>query len=600
MEKPKNIKDGTEVVEFYKKQNEKMTSLHDQFEADYARWRLEKIRVVGKEEGDYDVVITNRPRVFADKLVSELSDAKLKLTIAPFGKKREREAASMTEQTAYGLLEMANDLNLSRPYGKKVQDAMAWHLVNRGIVAIRCWVSEEEVNGETRLCPDIAIWDKLTTEFESSRYGLSRICHTRQTTADQIEGEYGIKVQGDNKENVVVYDYFDEEDEVVVVDGEIVYVMAHKRGYVPARVITCGSTPFIESTRFSGDTLKDMVESAYSKNRDIWDLESRILSYQTTIVGMAAHTPIVVEYDSSTGAGPPEVKKNPWQQNSQITLDKAKGQTVAPLFKPVLPQDAAELHGAILQLEGMGSAPPILYGRQDRDATAQGTAMLIHAGMGALKNGKSAMETGLTWIVNEAIRQYKDGEFETVQFQAMDRTEKKFSITVEREKLLTDRRIEAELDIYTPQDQMQNIGMASTSVKTGLLSKQTARERYLSVEDTDAEQQVIDREEGEAAAGVKLRHLHKALIEDGDEVGAAWVGHQLEMMTQAMMKQMTGGDQGLKQPGGGEERLPGSTEMPQPPMPMEPGLQDIGQSRPMKPETVMGRLRNALGRRGQR
>lgn len=538
--------DASEITQFFADQTSIVQPMLDRMEEDYSQWAMDEIDQTDAEKGEFERYIGNKPRVFADKVIEELSSGKVKFTIPIFkdkgkrGEKSEREACSMTEQAVYGLLRMADNLLVSDPFSTNSQSLMAWYGTMGRYVILRFRMYEETERGEKVVVPDLAVWDGYNTRWTTKRRGIGRVCYKRYASIEDIEDQYEkTDVAHDERGRVVVYDHWDEEREAVVVGSEIVHFVEHKLGYVPVGIFASGSAPLVQHEAFDINLIRHVNESVLARSRRVWKEEDEFNSYVKTQAKLGIDQILKVKYDSSKGGRPPEFTGDPRKTGSEIILDEGKGEDVEPLLPGPLSQQIMVMLDKVGNQASLGSAPDIFYGRQETQTTAQGTAMLIHAAMTALKSGIRQIEQGYTWFANEAIRQYKAGKWKDIQVQGVDHAEAQFAVAIERDKLVTDRRIEASLNIETPQDELENIGKAIELDKSDLVSKQTIRDRLLHVADTDAEESKVLMEKIGATEFVALRRAQKEFIEAGDFDAADAVGLLLEAVKQRIISQMT-------------------------------------------------------------
>ena len=551
--------DAKEITDFVEQNKKDTAPLRRRIENDVPFYLLNYFNM-GKAKGDYQIVTSNKPRTFADKLIDELSNAEKKVRIPIYkDTKGDRDKCSMTEQLFYGLLNMI-DHNLMNSTQPSSQGQIAWDVFVRGWVVLRYWMYQE---GDD-IVPDLAIWDVLDTFWLAGDRRLNRVCHTRYDTKYNVDKKYNQNFTADGEGNVLVYDHWDDQKETVVVDGAVVDSQKNWRKIIPVFIMPVGSMPMRRSDKYSKEMQAEVGPSCFARNREIWTIESQLDSYDLTNIGLAVHTPVVKEYDSSKGGEAVALEKNPYQVGATVDVDIGRGQKIYPMFPPPASLVIPRLSDKLEAMESMGALPRIMYGRQEQQTTAQGTAMLIHAGMGVLKSGINLMRNAYTWLANEAAKQYKDGSFEEIQVQGVDHRNKQFSTKIVKEDIVTDRRIEVEIKIATPQDELTNIGIADTAVKGRLLSLETIMDKYLSVPDVEAEKDKINREEGERVFPTHLLKMRDDLINDKDPDMRkyAWVIDAfIRQLLQSLMPQPTpaapGGPPGAGQGGG-------VTGMPQP------------------------------------
>jgi len=235
------------------------------------------------------------------------------------------------------------------------------------------------------------------------------------------------------------------------------------------------------------------------------------MSYYLTITAMGARTPLVVYYSGDT---PPEFENNPYAKGNVIFLKKDK-EEARGLLKADLPRDARLLLDVLGGQVSLGGLPPVAYGELEKQLPASGISLLTHSAQSILKPRRQALEKAFVWIAIELVDQYKSGGFSAVKLQGVDSLNRRFHVRIKPDDVCDDWRLEAELVPDMPQDELQNAGIATQLVKSKVISRQTAMDRYLHVSDPDAEVSRIEREQAGELPGVRLRRLAEALIDDG-------------------------------------------------------------------------------------
>jgi hypothetical protein len=479
-------------------------------EEDFSLWRLDPYRV-GKNEGDYRDFTTNSPAVLGNKVIDLLGSSRLRFTIPITDESEdERQRLSLTERFVYGAINLA-DQRLAASIAPSIQAQLAWYTTLRGWYAVRCYMRQGEVGGKQTTIPDIAVWDILNTYWGLGADGVSWACYKRYASVEQIRGEYGVAVNPDDWGRVAVYDYWDAENEAVIVgDSFVKEPQPHGLNRIPVLIGTVGSAPLVQSDAF-GDTIRNVGESVYVNNRHIYPRQSEMLSYYLTVTAMGARTPLVVYYSGET---PPEFENNPYAKGNVIFLKKGK-EEARELLKADLPRDAGILLSFLNQQVSIGGLPPISYGEINHQLPASGINMLTHSASSMLLPRSRAIEQAFEWIAGELVDQYKTGHFSDLKLQGIDGADRRFRVKVKPEEICDEWRISAELVPDLPQDELQNAGIATQLVKAEIISRETAMDKYLHVPDTDSEAGKIVREQAENLAPIKLRKLAASLLRDG-------------------------------------------------------------------------------------
>jgi len=344
--------------------------LRERMESDFSLWRLDPFQL-GKTQGDYSDVTSNAPAVLANRVIEILSDARLRFVI-PLADEDEaaRARLALTERFVQGALNLA-DQRLAGMVAPSVQQQLAWYTTLRGWYAVRVYLREDAAGC---VVPDIAVWDVLNTYWGMGASGLAWACYRRYASAEQLRAEYGLETVPDEYGRVPVYDYWDDENEAVIVGGDFVLPPTpHGLGRIPVLIGAAGAAPLVQSARYS-DTLRNVGESVYANNRQLYPRQSEVLTYYLTITAMGARTPLVVYYSGDT---PPEFENNPYAKGNVIFLKKDK-EEARELLKADLPHDARLLLDFLSGQVSLGGLPPVAYGEMDQQLPASGISMLTH------------------------------------------------------------------------------------------------------------------------------------------------------------------------------------------------------------------------------
>ena len=528
-----------EIIDQVKACKKRTGALRERMDDDFKLLIMEKFEI-DKKKGDYESYDTKSPSVLSTKQTEMLASAALKFTI-PLDKetKAERKKVSDTERFAYGAVNKGDEWNMLDPHNPPMQEQTAWYVVNRGWIVWRFLMRQD---GD-EIIPDWAAWDMRNVYWGLGKRGLGWACNLRYASEEQIESEWNLKPEADKKGRVLVYDHWGKEFERVVIGNEIKHQVEHKQDRVPVLILPVGSMPFVQMED-NDETLKYMGDSCFVNNRHLYPKQSELLSYYFTVIATGTRVPTVVYYKGPT---PPEFESNPYLKGSTIFLSVDKGEKVEEFFKPTMPQDAAAAVSWVNSEISIGCLSPIMSGEINQQIPTSGMALLIHAGMGVLKPRIKAMERAYTWLVNEAVRQYKNNEeFADLKLDGFDAAGRHFTLNVNKDKLYDDRRLMAKIKPEMPQEQLQEAGIATQLVEAGLMSPETAMDRYLHIQDTDLEVMKIARAKAENMEPIVLRKAAAAFIHD-KQLGLAQIFID-EIRARAAQGQGGGG-----RPGGGQQ-----------------------------------------------
>jgi len=529
--------EAAENVSWIKKKFDTISDLRDRFETDFGFIRSEQF-TIPKKEGKWDSFTTNRPSTDANKIINVLASAKVKISIPLTDEdKQQRVDLSTTERFVYGCISLRDNLMSGIPEALPLQSGLSWHAPIRGWIGLLCYFYEKDDGKNGKVCPHIAVWDILNTAWASGYNGLVKAGNMRYASPEEIKDQYKEDLKPDNYGRVVIYDIWDKDEHGVIgtdganskSNGYLLKPEKHGLDHVPALILPGGSTPLVQSKDYT-DTIKNVGESVFVNNRNLFEAESRMGTYLMTFAGRAAKTPMAHEWDSTKGGNFPALEGNPFEKGSEIPIDIGKGEKMTPLIPPELTRDFFSFQQYLLGRLEVGGQAPVSFGQISQALPAAGINILRHASMENIKPPQKLMERAYQWLAHELVSQYKNGKFGKMEIQGIDGSNRKFRMEVEPENIDDSWQFETELITDFPQDDMANVGMSVQLKQAKLLSDQTIRDKYLNVADTDSEERKLDNQAANEVAFIKLRHLAVALLKDGDIEGAQFIMDDIERM----------------------------------------------------------------------
>ena len=494
----RTIKDMKKAIDGSKS---RLTDLRTRFENDYGLYRLEAYnRGIG-----YESVTRNEPKTLVNKVISLLSSAERTIRIPlAVDNEKERKAKSNAERFIIGSFNLI-DSRLQSFLQPSLQEQEAFFATIRGWFAIRAYIRTGK-NGN--VIPDIAVWDILNTDFVIGDEGVSWVCHHRTATPSQIEAEYGITTRG---QKITVYDWWDDEIYNTFIDDKfVIEPKKHKLGHLPVLVTQVGSVPFIQSDKFT-DTIKDSGESVLAPNRGLIPSLNKMISDYQTIIDHGVHNPAM----AISKDGKPFIPEGIYKEGSVVNISRDKGQEIAPLYQPIMPKDAEVLWSAYNRMWEIGGLSPLAYGLLERDVSGYGISLLHHASESILMAPKKTMERSEEWLARELLTQYANGKFGKLKLHGREGTNEDFDVELQPKDVKGDWFPKVELKASLPEDEAARYTMAQIAIQSELLSRETARDRLLGVQDTDAETQKVMREKAMNMPAIMLRQMASSLILEG-------------------------------------------------------------------------------------
>ncbi len=519
------------------------SELRKRFEDDYDDFIGEQFNIP-RVEGKWESYTTNRPSTDAGKTISLLSSARVKLWIPiPEGEEKKRKALSKTEQFVYGAIALRDSVVMTIPEALPLQSGIVWAPVVRGWSVVRAYLFEDDDGKNGKIFSDIAVWDILNVDWISGSRGLLWVCNTRWATPEDVKDQYGEELAPDKNGRVELIDVWDGQEKGVIGGhsdednkGWLKKPDVHGIGHPPVLILPNGSTPLVQSERHS-DTIKNVGESFAQHNRNLYKTESRMGSYFLTMAGIAAKTPMRAMYDSIKGGQAIEFEgASPFEKGSLVNLDEGKGQKLESGITPQMSRDAYAFWDYLQARERAGGAAAISFGESPFPSTAAGTSQILHQAQTVIHNPRETVETTYVWLAHELISQYKSGNFGEMEIQGIDGSNQKFKVKVKPNEIDDSWQFQAKLIVDMPQDEQAKAGIAVMLKEADLLSGQTIRDRHLDVDDTDYEQQLIDKESAYSVASIAMRKVAAALRVDGDDQGADFIEESIEQARQTQQR----------------------------------------------------------------
>lgn len=476
---------------------------------------------VSTVKGSYRTYVSNKPMTFGNKIVELLSSMDMFLRIPLLKQpKKGRQGISDVEAFGYGIQDLA-DQRLVMVGEKRIGDALAFNIPIFGCAFIFEFVhKDEDLEGNEITVPDIKIWDAPNTYWFMGKRGLRWIAHSRVADVDSTRDEYGddtISEDVPDTGQCTLYDVWDDNTEKVLVNDKKLHEEKHGLGYVPVRFQQCGSVPYIQIPGYD-DTIKDSFKSIYDSNYNgVYESFSEAMSYGLDIMSKESKTPMVVLAEGGAKALklPDE---DPMVAGGFMVLDSQKVKTPpVPLMKPGIAQSITEMISLFAREISNGSWADIAYGMFDSAAPVGTTNMMLRTAMSVLMSSQKAIEESRTWIVNEAINQYKKGDFNPLRLHGEYTSNRYYDVEVTPDKIDDQWKLECKLRLNPPQDELTNVNIASQARDRGLLSTETIQDKYLMVQDTDAENQKMALERAIRNPVVEMTNQIDALIADDKE-----------------------------------------------------------------------------------
>lgn len=515
-------------------------------EEDFKLFKLTPFQIP-KKEGTWDSFTTNRASVLGHAAVDILAGSDLRLKI-PQGNANDpqRDLISATEQLVLGCLKINDETLMAIPDSAPLKAEMSFHAPIRGWLGVRVWLYEED----GRVIPSIVCWDIFSTYWMSDAKGVNWVCYKRYADPAEIKDSYGKIIEPNEARGVPIYNVVDKGSEGVFHKGEGWLQTPEKHGHdhIPVLILPMGSTPRVNSDQ-SVYTIAQQGESIYKNDRLQFDQVSRLGSYAITLAGRVAKAPQTAYFDSNSGSQHPEFESDPNAKGAFIWLDKGKGQELGQFAQPQMSRDAYVMYEKAEAEISIGGMDAVIHGVVQGDPAGVSIAQRQKGALKIINPYREGMERAYAWIANEIVYQFKN-EFDadmSITVSGRDREGNEFESELTPD-VITTKRFRAELVPNLIQDEQMNISMAVTATQANangeqLLSMETARDVFHLAEDTNLEQDKIDRRKLLGITQLNMRRYAKLLEDDGDFEGA-------RMVLQALQEtQAPQGPGGTVQPG---------------------------------------------------
>lgn len=482
--------------EMWKSSN--FTALREQQEKDFGLWGPYQF-AMPESEGAWDKVTTNSPKILANKILGLLSASWLQLFIDVGEEVRKgRKRISNTEMLANGTIWLADREATRVPSGKKIQSALSTYaIVKGGTVKSVYWYSKDDKS----VC-DIKVYDPMFCQWIEAGNDISWFCHRGYASEAFIKHAYKEQIDkgfsygsSQGKDKILAYTFWDEVKWKVAINGEYIDEGQHNLGYIPVNIRSCGPAPYIQSEQYS-DTMKYSWMSCFANNRDIYDLESKMLSIESSKATESGKIKIAGEWDSTKGGVPEGLEKLGYgakTRNEIVLFDTAKGQKFGGMVQPPSNEVVDQFLTRIRTMDIIGSIDPIAFGQMTRSGSGALAAELRAAALEFINPFRECVEEDFIWIAEEVVKQFKDGEYDKISVEGRDNKRQKFYIDLEPTDV-EEKRFDCNLVADRLRDEIQELGAAIQKISYGLSSRRTAMLKHNIVEDPDREQDIMDEE----------------------------------------------------------------------------------------------------------
>ncbi len=235
-----------EILEVVNRCRDATQARRDLMDSDLALYFLKEYQVA-KDAGDYESMTANDAYSQAAKLIEMLSTSTIKFKCPLINTtKKEKDRGATTERLIYGLKGMADEWRAGFQL-QNVQTAMAFNAVVFGYIVQRYMLWQDHENKD-KIVSDYAVWPAPQAFWGNGKNGLAWACLENWKTVEDISDTYGINedhlVTEGNENKVLIYDYYDNENETICTADRIFKTpQPHGRTYPPVYIQPVGASP---------------------------------------------------------------------------------------------------------------------------------------------------------------------------------------------------------------------------------------------------------------------------------------------------------------------------------------------------------------------
>ena len=535
MAKKKKLKanDIIDKVDIHYDNTEK---LRQRMEDDYSLYRLDPY-----EAGDgYQSYTSNAPQTYADKVISWIVSSEMVVRIPNVTENREmRDANNRKEKVFLGMLRSADE-RLKNTLKPSINNQLAFYVAIRGWYAGRALLTKRD-DGTTYV--DISPWDPMHTYWGVGADGLDWACYKIQKGRTEIEQEYGVRLSGeatdrDDEDWLYVYDYYDKEENIVVVgNGQVVKkATPHGSPNVPVFIGPVGATPPVQALSEHTDietTIEDFGESVFKSSRDVYEKNNLMMSIMLELTARARRQGLKIK----SRDGSKTLDEDPYKEGTEISL--AQGEDIEPLGLLEMSRETQGFMGVLTGDMQRGTLPHSIYGDLQFQLSGFAINTLRQGIDSVLQPRMEALEDCYMKLCMLLCDQYMSGNFRAMELSGVDMNRNYFDEIITPESIDMAKDIQITFVGQLPQDDMSKMSMAQIAREgpNPLLPDIFIRDKILGLQDTDSIDNAIKEQEAtELLPEAKLFTLMQSAEERGrDDLAQLYLGELLYILKQKMM-----------------------------------------------------------------
>ena len=535
MAKRKKLK-ASDIIDKVDVHYDNTEKLRQRMEDDYSLYRLDPY-----DAGDgYQSYTSNAPQTYADKVISWIVSSEMVARIPNIHENEEiRFANNNKEKVFLGMLRSADE-RLKNSLSPSIKNQLAFYIAIRGWYAGRALLTKKN-DGATYV--DISPWDPMHTYWGVGADGLAWACHKIQKGRAEIEEEYGVRINGEatdraDEDWLYVYDYYDKEENIVVIgNGQVVKkATAHGSPRVPVFIGPVGSTPPVQALAEHTDiesTVEDFGESVFKSSRDVYEKNNFMMSIMLELTARARRQGLKIK----SRDGSKTLDEDPYKEGTEISL--AQGEDVEPLGLLEMSRETQGFMGVLTGDMQRGTLPHSIYGDLQFQLSGFAINTLRQGIDSVLQPRMEALEDAYMKMCMLLCDQYMSGNFRAMELSGRDMNRAYFNEVITPESIEMAKDIEISFVGQLPQDDMSKMSMAQIAREgpNPLLPDIFIRDKILGLQDTDTIDNAIKEQEAtELLPEAKLVTLMQSAEERGrEDLAQLYLGELLYILKQKMM-----------------------------------------------------------------
>lgn len=544
--------------------------LFDRMQRDYDQyWALDGW-IPDEEENilPEDAYTTNAPRVLAQKIIAFIAETEMIVRVPnDDAQKNQEERNKLTEALSIGMLSNV-DRRMRRNGDPRIQRQMAYHSVVRGrYVAARAFLRKRP-NGETY--EDVLPIDPGQLVFQPGEEEPLWAAHRRELSRAELRDEIPNITFGESSRTIgeddddeleEIFDYYlrernpnfniqsqnpFERHPYVYLYGQLMddkFIKPLTDLFTlsfPVVIAPVGSEP--QLTQTTADRTVDKFsrmraqfgESIFAENRMVWNKLNRVGSYLMTMTAKDSDPPTKV----SSSDGTKELEEGATEKGAVVNIAVQDQQDVDFMETAQMKSNGAALLQLMERDSIAGGVPLQSFGILDKPLSSVALRQLGNNLEHRVLPRMEAVQLCIEGCLEVLVSQYETGAFLPITVSGKRFDRHSFSNKeINPEEISGHDALTVTLELALPEDETTRwtvAGMAMAPTVTGepLASLEYVREHILNIQDPkllrDQNMEVLTRQ---TSPVLLLLDQYRAMIDDGDQIGAAAILDQIRIGT---------------------------------------------------------------------